>query len=310
MSEPVVALVLDVGGTRTRIALATRRDGRVSLDAVDVIATPPDELAPAIRDYLQRQRAQPASVGAAVAGPVDGEGADARAQLTNQPLRITASELGQAAGGVPALLLNDLGAAVACLPALAADEGLPIGDAPSPAPRGTRVLIGVGTGIGLAALLADGHVVSGEGGHVEAPMRDAIAERLRADGAHSIEDMLAGSQLARVYRAAGGTQDQARAEDVVRLCREGDAAARAALRWHAASLGRYARDCTLSFGAWGGCWLMGGALDGMAETLDAEGFRAAFIHHRVFGKRLRAVPTQRVAHPYPGLLGLAEQLLR
>ncbi|NIQ96419.1 MAG: glucokinase, partial [Desulfuromonadales bacterium] len=56
----------------------------------------------------------------------------------------------------------------------------------------------------------------------------------------------------------------------------GDAAARRATDRFSAMLGAYAGDLALSAPAFGGVWITGGVLDGMAELFDTRRFRDGF----------------------------------
>lgn len=302
------ALVMDIGGTRSRLALARSAAGDLQLQSTTVEPTPEGSLSGVIADFLERTGRPPLScVAAAVAGPVDA-GSEARARMTNRALEISTQELRAVSGAPRALLLNDLAAVAAALPVLPNSSLVPIGPLRH-ARDGARVVIGVGTGIGVAALMADGTLVSGEGGHCESPLFDEVAQRLRGAGARSVEDMLAGSRLGEIYAAVTGQAAPVDADVVTTLAERGDAAAQSALRWHAQALGKVARDYVLTFGAWGGVYLTGGLIVHQARTFDAASFLAALADQPKFGARLATVPAACIVHPAPALLGLARLAL-
>ena len=96
-----MVLVGDVGGTRTRLALAEKVHGSVELGDIHASPTTPDFAEKIVR-FLDGRKVEAAAFGAA--GPPDAERA---INLTNANLRLVPSELARAAGVSRVVLVND-----------------------------------------------------------------------------------------------------------------------------------------------------------------------------------------------------------
>jgi glucokinase len=128
-------LVGDVGGTRTRLALAEREGAGWRITAVEESRTGPDILQ-AVAGY-----ARSAGGGRVVSAAFSGAGApaaDGSIRLTNADVRLDALELARAAGVAHALLVNDFRAIAAPASAPPSVPGAPAGGTRSRATAGTR----------------------------------------------------------------------------------------------------------------------------------------------------------------------------
>lgn len=310
-ADPRTRLLADIGGTTARFALA--RAGVLGPVAVMAVADHPTP-ADAIRAFLSREQAAPATVDAvlAVAGPVD----NGRCALTNSTWVVDVAELRAIFGFVSARLLNDFEALAWALPALAIDDLHPIGGGAAK-PRAPRIVLGPGTGFGVAAYI-DGdppRVLAGEGGHATLPAADAreaaVIEHLRARFGHvSIERALSGDGLVNLYQALAALESRAvPARDAAQIVQAARArtcpGSRAALEMFCALLGGIAGDLALSFGAQGGVYIGGGIAPRFVDLLAASDFRARFEAKGRFESYVRAIPTWIITHPQPALRGLA-----
>ena len=309
----------DIGGTKALLALAEggavrfeRRYrcgdfaafgallGRFLADAGRALGGPPDiECA-----------------GLGVAGPVQG----AHVRLTNLPWEIDAADLGIAR----VHLLNDFEANAHGLDALGEDDlatlqqGAPLEGAP-------RLLIGAGTGLGVAFVVGRSRslrVIAGEGGHVAfAPaddLQDALWHHLHpALGRVELEHVVSGAGLARIYaflrdsgryaespatRAALAAGDPAPV--IARAALEsGDTLALAALDLFIACYGAAAGDHALAVLARGGVYLAGGIAPKILPRLRTGGLVAAFNAKGDFADAARACPVHVVTNERLGLLG-------
>jgi glucokinase len=301
-------LVGDVGGTRTRLALAEREGAGWRITAVEESRTGPDILQ-AVAGY-----ARSAGGGRVVSAAFSGAGApaaDGSIRLTNADVRLDALELARAAGVAHALLVNDFRAIAEAIPYLPRESLRPCGGGQPIAGEPVAVL-GPGTGLGTA-IGARGpggwHAIQGDGGHADlAPVDDEELEtwqRLRrAHGRLSAESVLSGPGLERLYAAITGGAALAAAEiDAAAWRGEPDALRAHALftRW----LGRVAGNLALIAGARGGVYLAGGILPRWSSRFDVAAFRRGFEDKGQYAAWLRAIPSCLITHPYPGLLGLA-----
>lgn len=301
------ALVADIGGTHCRFALARRAPRRPLLEAVRVVPTPRGELAPAIRDYLDQAGChQPAAIAVAAAGRVRRLPGRTWISLTNVQLDIERESLADLCSG-RAWVTNDLAAVAAALPLLDPDELPAFGPAGSAVP-GLRLVIGVGTGFGAAALTADGTVIETEAGHADLAAVSAEERqwlhRLAPHGRLPVETLLSGPGLLRLFEVISG-QACHDVEVLLTHLRNHDPAALRTISGFSTWLGRATGNLVLSLGAWGGVYLTGGVLTGLGAALDVQAFRRGFEDKAPFAADLAAVPVQCVAHAQPALLGMA-----
>ena len=191
MSNHLLALVGDIGGTNARFALTDLSASRANLQQVQSLRNADfASMQHAVEHYLSGTGATPTRAALAVACPV---GSD-EIRLTNRAWSFSRSEL-QARLGLDELrMINDFGAVAWAIPALQPEHLTTLhGDATVPL-RGPITVLGPGTGLGVALLVGSGghgwHAVETEGGHVSfAPIGDeerAIAQWLTAKASRSI----------------------------------------------------------------------------------------------------------------------------
>lgn len=309
-----VALIGDVGGTNTRLALSeSGRYGSIRRYA-NACAAGIDEL---IANYLAERGlpAQGLALWLAVAAPVEGD----EATLTNLDWSLSARRLRERFGFIGANLVNDFAAIASALPALGGDDVVAIGEGAAFAGAPYAVL-GPGTGLGAAVWVphsGGGLALATEAGHATlAATSDAEAALiavLRAQFGHvSAERVLSGPGLVTLYAALAqlaGTIGAVThpAEVIARAERGDDAIAAAALDQFFALLGNVAGNLALTTGARGGIYLAGGILPRLVDALRRSRFRACFENKGRFGSYLRAIPTRLIVHPEPGLAGLARR---
>jgi glucokinase len=310
-------LLADIGGTNARFAIL--EGGKVDCFSHMRVADFADPLA-AMQAFLVREgRGRvPTKAAIAAAGPVLGGGV----KLTNSPWVIDGDAIGRALNLVSVSVVNDFTAIVESLPVLPASALRAIGGA-RPANPGPRLVIGPGTGFGVGALVPGRHeendIVS-EGGHAtlaaENHREDAIIQLLRKDSAHvSVEHVLSGGGLVRLYRAVGHVDGLAAPDreppDIVEHALVGDcSASRATLELFCAWLGSVAGDIGLMFGAEGGVYIAGGVVRHFSDFLARSAFRDRFEAKGRMKRYLAAIPVAVVLDPQPAFLGLARMVQR
>ena len=117
-------LVCDVGGTRTRLALAEHTPGGWQLGPVEEVPTNAD-VAATVTGFLRRVangRVQAAAFGGAGAVSPDGS-----IRLTNADVLLSPVELARAAGVPRVVLVNDFGAIAEAIPRLPRESLVPCG---------------------------------------------------------------------------------------------------------------------------------------------------------------------------------------
>jgi glucokinase len=300
-------LVADIGGSKSRFAIANSSGALEHLLVIhnDTAA----DLDAAVSRYLEETGAQPHAATLAVAGPVDGE----EVVLTNRTnWRIRRVEFAKRFGLSQLCLLNDFEAIAWALPHLGPAHTRPLGNA-VPAREGVKVVLGPGTGLGVAALLpADGrwHVIASEGGHAsfgpQAPDEIEVFARLRDEcGSVSAETVLSGAGLVRLARALDPQAACHAAETIAASALAREPAAQAAARLFVRLLGRFAGGLALTFKALGGVYIAGGVAGGLGPLLDEPQFRAAFEGHPPHQALLETIPTLLITCEEPGLIGCA-----
>jgi glucokinase len=300
------SLVADIGGSKSRFALANSA-GRPERMLVIENETAPD-LESAIARYLEQIGVRPETATLAIAGPIDGE----EVRLTNRPWRFRRGELARRFGFSRLRLLNDFEAIAWALPRLTAADTRSLGP-PVAAAEGVKVVLGPGTGLGVAALLpAAGRwqVVASEGGHAsfgpQAADEVGVFARLReACGAVSVERVLSGAGLVRLARALDPHRFGPDPETIIANALAREPAALLATALFVRLLGRFAGGLALTFKALGGVYITGGVACGLGALLDDAQFRAAFEAHPPYERLLKSIPTLLVTCAEPGLIGCA-----
>jgi glucokinase len=300
------SLLADIGGSKSRFAIANSSG---ALEHVQVIHNDTAaDLDAAVARYLEETGAQPCAATLAVAGPVDGE----EVVLTNRTnWRIRRVEFAARFGLSQLRLLNDFEAIAWALPHLGPAHTRPLGNA-VPARAGVKVVLGPGTGLGVAALLpADGrwHVIASEGGHAsfgpQAPDEAEVFARLRDEcGSVSAETVLSGPGLVRLARALDPQAPCQAPEPITASALAREPAAQAAVRLFVRLLGRFAGGLALTFKALGGVYITGNVANGLGPLLEPQ-FRAAFEAHPPHQGLLQTIPTLLITCEEPGLIGCA-----
>jgi len=319
----------DIGGTKARFALFDDVDAPPRIERRYACAEFP-AFEPLIARFLAEARATLGGAAAleaacfGVAGPVQGS----RVRITNLPWVIDAQALAAVLGVARLRLLNDFAAAGHGIDSLAPDAFATL-QAGEPREGAPRVILGAGTGLGIAYLLhtAAGHrPVAGEGGHTGFAPNDAeqaalwsyLHERV---GRVTLEHVLCGAGLMRITdfllrRAAQPSSESAalRAElaesdapeAITRFALEHrDPLASAALDLFIRCYGAAAGDHALNVMARGGVFVAGGIAPKILPRLAAGGFIAAFVDKGPFADEARRFPVKVVLDERLPLIGAA-----
>jgi len=321
----------DIGGTKALLLLAAMRQGRVEpvLERRYAVASFADFSAMLSR-FLQECRAHRgrdarlASACFGAAGPVS----DNRIQMTNLPWRLDAGAIAAEFGIGRVQLVNDFEAAAAGVEALVPGDCATL-QRGEPLLQAARVVIGAGTGLGVAYALPQGkryRIMAGEGGHAGFAPADEEQMRLwRALHAQlgrvSAEHVVSGPGLVRIYEflraelpQAPDLRESIGAEGAAAISRHalehGDALASRALDLFIACYGALAGDHALGVTARGGVYVAGGIARKIFPRLAAGGFTAAFNAKGAHTQLNRRIPVRVVTTERLGLLGAALIALR
>ncbi len=313
MLFPYPIAVCDVGGTNCRIAVQDAAD-RPLRHLPHQLTGDYKGLGEAIAAATAGDAVKPKSVIACGAGPVDGR----RLKLTNAPWVMDGPDIAAMLDLSNGLLLNDFEAQALSLPAIEAGWVRLIGPHLPPGP-GPRVILGPGTGLGIAALVeAEGRFVpvSSEACHAGFGPGTAEEEAFwphleRVHGRITSESVLSGVGLERVHRARLAVKGapgapHVSAADITATALSARAGEEAAtVRCYLGLVARFAGDVAVTFAATGGVTLAGGILPRIADLIDDKAFRAAFEDKAPVAGLAARIGTRLVTHTDSVLGGMA-----
>jgi glucokinase len=311
MSDRAPTLVADVGGTHSRFGLL--KPGTVQADAVMIFDNDAyHSLSAVVTAYLADTGAEPDRAVIAIAGPIEGP----QVRFTNRDWAFETGAFARKHGFARLSVVNDFQALARALPHFQPDALHPIGPA-APCAGAPKVVLGPGTGLGVAAALrCDGRwlAVPGEGGHVElaatTEREEAVYRAIRRElGRVSAEAVVSGPGLGRLdaaLAALAGTAHAARdGAAIAEAARNGEPRACEAMALFFAALARFAGDVALTFLATGGVYLYGGVIQKVVDLLDPVAFRRGFADKAPYGALLEGVATTLILSETAGLLGCA-----
>lgn len=257
----------------------------------------------------------------AVAGPIADDGGSAR--LTNLPWRIDTDALSREFGIGRLRLANDFAAAALGVTETTAADRVAL-QAGEPLDDGVRLVVGAGTGLGMAILIKEGaawRVLPGEGGHAGfAPMDDIQAALhaflARIHGRVEYEHLISGPGLTDIYRFFAGDQidpallaapDPAASIAAQAMQQADSDAAKRAVELFLAAYGAFAGDMALAVLARGGVFLAGGIAAKILPMMQSDIFVRAFIAKGKHSGLAARMPVHVVTDPELGLKGAALQ---
>jgi glucokinase len=303
-------LVGDIGGTNARFAIA--EPGKPPHDERKLPAAQYPSLVEAAEDYLSGAPKVEEAV-LAVAGPVLGD----EVVFSNSAWRFSIDDVRRRLGLRKLIVINDLISQALSFAALRPDE---IGSVKpgAPAPGQPALVIGPGTGLGVAFLLNDAGTPVGlpsEAGHATfAPMDRVqldILSRLQGRYSHvSVERLLSGSGLLAIATTLaeikGQTIDVHDPRDVSARAAAGQCPiCDEAIRIFSSILGSTAGNLALTLLTGGGVIITGGLCRALRPLWDGEALRQAFITKGQFKPYLDGIPIEQILRPHAGLLGAA-----
>ena len=296
----------DLGGTKTLLALAEQDTaGGIRIVRQQRFASAAYATFESMLDEFLADRPSIAAACFGVAGPTDGK----NAKLTYLPWSLAASELGRRFAIPRVTLANDFAAAAHGLQLVETERILTL-HAGQPIEHAPRVILGAGTGLGVAGLVWQGagyRVIAGEGGHIGfAPQTSQQGELwrwlLERNGRVTTEDIVSGPGLARIHAFLGGRPQQP--EEIGNAALAGnDPLASDALRLWLECYGAFAGDLALHWLARGGVYLAGGIAAKLLPGTDTGPFIAAFLAKREHRSLVQDMPVHLVTDESLGLRG-------
>lgn len=306
-------LVGDIGGTNARFALLV--DSHAEPKEFPVVqtadyATIDDAIEQTV---LNHTSIRPRSAILAVAGPVDGDEID----LTNCDWVVRPKQMIANLGFEDVTVLNDFEAQALAVVSIDKDYLHQIGGNDEEIVA-TRVVLGPGTGLGVAGLVRTSKAwvpVPGEGGHIDIGPRSARDYEVfphieTIEGRVAAEQILCGRGLRNLYLAICAADKVTPVLDTppeitAAGLNRSNAQAVETLELFVTYLGRIAGDLALVFKAHGGVYLSGGIPQRILSALQAGSFRAAFEDKAPHSHFMREIPVRVVVHPLAALSGLS-----
>jgi len=320
-------LAADVGGTKAALALAAAGAGRPAIVAQQLYSCQEyGGLQPILAKFLgeppvAEHRSAIAAACLSVAGPVAGNSTT----LTNLGWEVGGNALAAELRLPEVRLVNDFEAAGLGISRLAPNELETLQEG-RPVARAARLVIGAGTGLGVALLTwqDDGYAVhASEAGHADFAPVDELQDRLlahlrRTYGRVSCERVISGPGLMRIFSflqetGAGVPSKQLRdadktRQDTAELIAEFavaklDPLAVRALDLFVAAYGAFAGNMALATLAHGGVYIAGGIAPRIAPKLKDGAFLRAFLAKGRFSELLATMPVHVVMNSLVGLHG-------
>lgn len=317
-------LVADIGGTNARFGM---------VDIAGTRTNPPSykaqyqhrlkcaeysDIASMIRAYADVvDTPLPAFACFAIAGPIH----DGRVRMTNLSWEFSIEQLRRELGMEALDVLNDFAALAYATPHLTSEalRSLRTGSAMPDAPM---LVLGPGTGFGVAALVPGRNqwkIVPTEGGHANfAPGNEteiAILQHwLRQQPHVSVETLLCGQGLVRIYQALaainGETAQDYSPADINELgSTDRDPVCRQTMENYCAMLGSAVGDKALSLGAQGGVFLGGGIVPKIADFIPQTQLVERFLRKGPMSSYLEQTPLNMITEDQAALVGTAAWLV-
>jgi glucokinase len=310
------AIVADIGGTFARLS-------RVNLENFFMDKT---EIYPCadfnsfelllLSYQKQHQLENIRDISVAIACPV----MDDMISMTNTDWRFSISEVKEKLALKKFKVLNDFDAIAMSLPVLSKQQIIQVGSG-SADNQGAKVVLGAGTGLGVAFLSTNQNAYTshaGEAGHMSWGAKTEqewfIHCYLKDKYEHvSYERLLSGQGIENLYQAIGALHKKEvkakLAADIIPLAiTQQCAIAEAAVAQFFAILGAYAGNLALTFSAFGGVYIAGGIVPRLLSVLNHSDFRARFEEKGRFKDFNARIPTYVITAEQPGLLGAAVYL--
>jgi len=309
-------IVGDIGGTNARFACITDQGNfyhKLKILACSDFA----EIDDALMHYMKqlKETVSPSiesisKICLAIAAPVYNDIID----MPNSHWKFSRTKL-QRSFGVPVKTINDFTAQILCLDLLAEDEILWIDDK-RPKGDGIRVVLGPGTGLGVAIQMPNGEIIPSEAGHVAFAAKtphqiDLLNTLWKRHKRVSVERVLSGQGLENLYWANGklaNKNEDVPAPEIQKRALAGEQLALDTYKDFFDILSSFAGDLALTAWATDGIYLSGGILPKLNGLFDLKVFREKFQEKGRFSEFCRTIPIALVKAEQPGLLGCVAAL--
>jgi len=306
-------LIGDIGGTNARFSIISKKGNEEQIFSTKTVSDYSNIDAAIEQSVLPIAKVKPRSLMLAIAGPVEGE----EITLTNSHWVIRPNELIEKFSFENVFVINDFEAQALATVTLQNDYLQCVGEVNNKI-AGSRVILGPGTGLGVAGLThANGRYlpIAGEGGHIDYSPRSERDLQLfslldRIEGRVSAEQLLSGRGLMNIYRAicqADGVAPAFNSPNAITIAAHSKINQQASetVDFFLTYLARLSGDFALIFKANGGVYIGGGITPKIFKLIDQKAFREAFEDKAPHRNLLKNIPIFVMTHPRAALEGMA-----
>ena len=314
----------DIGGTKTLLQLASFSHEKKSHEFTHRYNSRDyTSFNDILNNFLNKTSAantinHPVAACFAIAGPIVAQ----RTKLTNLPWQVDAVDISTTFSIPNVKLINDFEAVALAVESLPPSDLVSL-QAGNPQAQSMRVVLGAGTGMGVAWLTWQGNryvPLSTEAGHMDfAPsnkLQIGLLEALQNKFAHvSVERVLSGSGLTRIFKylqinsatppeSTPINLDEDSGAAISQLAQEHDhPIAIQSLELFAEIYGAYAGNLALAGLCRNGVYIAGGIAPKIIDTLRSGGFMRAFSDKGRFSMLMHDIPVYVITNPKASLLG-------
>ena len=313
-----IYLSADIGGTNANFSIVEFRQGKPSILLKGrESSSSADHFPDLVKNFLVKAKEQgyePEKACFAVAGAVK----DQRSELTNVDLIVDAKEIMDETGLKYALIVNDF-IAVSYGSLVLQDDEYVLLKKGKPSRKGTRAVIGAGTGLGKNILVfseaANDYVAyPSEGGHINFPFTDeeeiALSKYFKRKHKKGVilEDVLSGRGIENLYNALNNIKYKDAPKSLsakeISDSRNSNECSKEAFDLFIKFYARGCRNFALDVLATGGLYIGGGIV---AKNISAFGqsFIDEFIDNETFGRLLEDIPIYMIINYDISLIGAA-----
>ena len=310
---PFPLLIGDIGGTNARFQILVNPNAK-PIAFPNLLTANHSTIEDAIKtSILENTEVKPCAAVIAAAGPIE----NGRLDLTNYNWSIRPESFLHDLSIDDLTLLNDFEAQALATTAFEPEDIVKIGEG-EPISNASRVIVGPGTGLGVAGLIhgQDRWIpVPGEGGHVGmGPQTDEDLSIWRflenENNRVSAEQLVSGRGILNIYKAVsareGRNAELTTPEQITAAALAGtDQLAVNSVELFCGYLGRVAGDMALTFLARGGVYIAGGIGKQITSIMKDSRFRYEFENKFPHSELLKSIPTYLIVHENAALSGLA-----
>ena len=312
-----LSLVADIGATNARFALAVTGSNEL-IKPLTLLTNNFTNINSACSEYFNHiADLHPSRACIAVACPISGD----HVSLTNNSWSFSIEEVRKELNLERLKVVNDFKAMAAGVTHLTAEEVAQIGEG-APIPERTMVVIGPGTGLGVATVVQHekGQIIlEGEGGHVcFAPGNEREMDILRLLSRQfsrvSTERILSGDGINNLFQALAeidgvAPPDLSTSSIVQRAISGSDARCLEVMEIFCGVLGSFAGNLAMTLNPQGGVYIGGGIIPRIAKLLKDSSFRTRFEGKGRLSSFIKNVPTYLILTDHTALTGAASLLL-